>query len=159
MFPQFHWTQESWKMKAVYLKYKCYFSCPAQNTLSIISFTQKQTIKKWHTKWNVLSSFFVLVQARVAPSVWLSAAVQRYQVCLKLMALLFVGFVSSCFSGSFSQEGCQLSVPGHPRGRLMSSCLPDHYTTCSPPQCCPLAAPPLEMLGWPLLWNHHEIVC
>ena len=75
------------------------------------------------------------------------------------MAFLFVGFVSSWFSGSFSLEGCQLSVPGHPWGRLMSSCLPDHYTTCSPLQCCPLAALPLEMLGWPLLWNHHEIVC
>lgn len=74
------------------------------------------------------------------------------------MAFLFVGFVSSWFSGSFSLEGCQLSVPGHPWGRLMSSCLPDHYTTCSPLQCCPLAALPLEMLGWPLLWNHHEIV-
>lgn len=60
MFPQFHWTQESWKMKAVYLKYKCYFSCPAQNTLSIISFTQKQTIQKMTHKVKCFIIFLCL---------------------------------------------------------------------------------------------------
>lgn len=78
---------------------------------------------------------------------------------MRLMALFFVGFVSSCFSGSFSQEGCRFSAPDHPQGRLMSPVLPDHYITCSPLQCCPLAVPPLETLGWPLLRSHHEIVC
>lgn len=58
---------------------------------------------------------------------------------------------SSPGSAPASPGGCQLSARRRPRGRLMSSRLPDHYTTCSPPQGCPLAAPPLEMLGWPLL--------
>ncbi|XP_061749713.1 uncharacterized protein LOC133548782 [Nerophis ophidion] len=83
-----------------------------------------------------------------------------HQVYQRLMALLFVGFVLHCSSGSFPCRRMS-ALCAWPSLRRLDAILSmsDHYTTCSPPQYCPLAARPLEMLRWPLQSNHHEIVC
>ncbi|MEQ2225710.1 hypothetical protein ILYODFUR_020181 [Ilyodon furcidens] len=39
-------------------------------------------------------------------------------------------------SGSFYVEGCQPFLPDCFRERLKSNCLPDHFATNFPPQCC-----------------------